>query len=458
MKINILKSNLALLFLLITYLAVGIGLFSSYFQEGLIKYLGLLIFPYVAIYQAHQPAKRIYALFAAFFLALSCLVYAQSIVFLAFMFALLFLLESIFGKLNYLPIFHIVILSNVFKHLTNIFTIPIRLELSTLASYMMNLIGLESKAYGNMIHLHQQVFSVDTACMGLNMLEISLVMTIFFLAHFERKYKIRLSFPIICIFLFLTFTLNIFSNLIRIITLVIFKVLPENLMHSVIGLLCFAIYVVLPSYFLVSKGIKLYLKRGNKQSEIKMTNFTAYLRNWSGNTMTSTSNTLNRWKLYFLVSMIVGIPICYKHTRTVISHQQSTKIEGIEVKGFKKEVVEDVIKFTKNNVLLYIKPIKSFFATEHNPMICWIGSGYLLKEIKKTKLQDKEIYVGVLVKDKNKIHTAWWYESNNQQTINQLEWRWDAMNSGKTYHLVNMNASDEAVLQQEVIAYWQNRQ
>ncbi len=447
MKLKTIKLSFVHLLLPI-YLVVGYVLFQGYLQQGLTLYLGVLIFPYIAVFQEDKPANKLYPILAILLMGLSFIVHAQSFYFLAFVFTFLFLLENIFGRLNHLPTFLIVFLSTIFTYFINVFTVPIRLELSTLASKLMNMVGLESKAYGNLIHLGNQVFAVDTACIGLNMLSISLILTTFFLAHFERENKIRLSFIAVCLFLFSTFLLNIFSNLIRIIALVIFHVLPAHPMHDAIGLLCLAIYVVLPSYFITKFGFK---KLYSKTLLVKRTTAAA--------TLPTVKNFGSSYKSKFIFPLLMLILIPFKnyHTKEMIE-KQNRQVAEIEVNGFQKEVISDVGKFTKANVLLYIKPIKSFFATEHNPMICWIGSGYQLKEIQKKTWQGREIYTGLLTKEADLIYTAWWYEQGNHQTIKQLEWRWAMLKSGKTYHLVNLNAESAQSLQAEVEDYWKKKE
>jgi exosortase N len=441
MKINFLKSISFTHLLLPVYLVVGGVLFQHYLQQGLTLYLGILLFPYITVFQTNQSINKAYPILAILLMGLSFCIHAQSLYFLAFLFTFLFLLESVFGRLNHLPLFLVLFLSTIFTYTVNIFTVPIRLELSTLASSLINWVGLRSKAYGNLIYLDNQVFAVDTACIGLNMLSISLILTTFFLAHFDRENKTRLPFFVVFLFLFVAFLLNVFSNLFRIIVLVVFQVLPTNPMHDAVGLLCLVTYVVLPSYFLTKFGVK---KLSKPLSTVE-------------NIGKGYTNKLVKMSFIFPVLMLILIPF-KNHQTQEISEKQNKQVADIAVNGFQKEVISDVGKFTKTTALLYIKPIKSFFAAEHNPMICWIGSGYQLQKIQKKTWQGREIYTGLLVKDSELIHTAWWYEGGNHQTIKQLEWRWQMLKSGKAYHLVNMNTESEQTLKVEVESYWKNRE
>lgn len=439
---NYLKKHLSFAhILLIIYLIVGYVLFKHYFKNSLIQYVGLLLFPFIAIFQKNKAINVLYPLFALFFMVLSFFIHAQSLYFLAFILTFLCLLENTFGKINNLPIFYILILSTITDYVINVFTVPIRLQLSSLASQLINLMSFESTVNGSLIYFNQYIFAVDTACIGLNMLNVSFILTLFFLAYFEREYKIRLSFLKISMFLSFTFLFNVFSNLIRIIILVIFHILPESKAHDFVGLLCLTVYVLLPSYFLV-KLLSVRFKNQKAQEKILSVRFEnlTFQKNYT-------------FFKFFPFFMLVFIPIKYFHTQKIVE-KQNVKVSQIQVKGFQKEIVADIGKFTKENALLYIKPIKSFFATEHNPMICWTGSGYELKEIKQENWQGREIYTGLLVKNENKLYAAWWYEAANHQTIYQLEWRWKMFKSGKAYYLVNMNTASKEDLKKEVLSYF----
>ena len=53
-----------------------------------------------------------------------------------------------------------------------------------------------------------------------------------------------------------------------------------------------------------------------------------------------------------------------------------------EIANCKKEqATKDVLKFSNDTSLIYVKPIPHFYSAEHNPLICWNGSGYHFKKI-----------------------------------------------------------------------------
>jgi exosortase N len=108
-----------------------------------------------------------------------------------------------------------------------------------------------------------------------------------------------------------------------------------------------------------------------------------------------------------------------------------------------------VIKFEKAGALVYIKP-SPFYCPEHDPMICWQGSGYVFSKIKKELIDGRQVYWGVLTKAKDKIYAAWWFDNGSMKSVNEFEWRWAAVKGAKLFYLVNVNAASEAALLEAV--------
>jgi hypothetical protein len=103
-------------------------------------------------------------------------------------------------------------------------------------------------------------------------------------------------------------------------------------------------------------------------------------------------------------------------------------------------------KFSNEDILIYVKPIPEFFSGEHTPLLCWQGSGYEFEKIANNSVGDKNIYSGILKKDQDELHTAWWYTDGTTYTIDQYTWRSEMMKNGKRFCLINVTAKDEATL------------
>ena len=110
----------------------------------------------------------------------------------------------------------------------------------------------------------------------------------------------------------------------------------------------------------------------------------------------------------------------------------------------------EYLKWKIKKSLLYIKFIRGFYDTEHNPSICWKGSGYDFKEIRKVRLGTHEIFAAVLDNGTEKLHTAWWYGNGSKAGIDQWAWRWDLLQGAGPYAVVNLTANTEPDLHREL--------
>ena len=53
-----------------------------------------------------------------------------------------------------------------------------------------------------------------------------------------------------------------------------------------------------------------------------------------------------------------------------------------------------------------------------------------------------DIYIGILERDSDQIHAAWWFESDaGFATTDQFEWRYRVFTEGGHFRLVNVNAA-----------------
>jgi exosortase N len=222
---------------------------------------------------------------------------------------------------------------------------------------------------------------------------------------------------------------NILGNLFRIVMLVIFEILPENPAHDITGVLCLILYVLVPAYF----GTRYLAAQTFKKPGVPVLKRTRTLRFLSG---------LNI--LLFLILIVTGSSLSGKSPASAATVSVSLQ------NGYTQSLLENkVTKLEKPGILIYIKPVERFYGTEHNPMICWVGSGYEFTRIKTKAIDGREVFTGTLQKGDDKIYAAWWFDSGTNQTINQFKWRWKAF-KGEAFYLVNVNSAREKVLEEEV--------
>ena len=87
-----------------------------------------------------------------------------------------------------------------------------------------------------------------------------------------------------------------------------------------------------------------------------------------------------------------------------------------------------------------------FYQGNHDPRVCWTGSGYEFSNIQIEKLGAKEIYTAVLKYKDDQFHTAWWYDNLQSQTIEEWRWRWNEFQGQEGYYLVNVSSMEREEL------------
>ena len=415
-------------FIISAYLLMSFYIHSDYLTGNLNVYLGILIAPYVFIVRDKGKYSLRFLIVAILLGILTILFPMRSLYFLCIAFAILFLVETCIGKLNSAAIIFIILLSPVFEFLNSFFGVPARLMLSEIVGRMLETVGYHIKVMGNVILLNGIEYSVDAACIGLNMLITSYVLGLFIISYYERLKAIKLTFFSLIIALVTIGLLNLISNLVRITTLVIFNIGPENVWHELIGLLCFVIYVIVPFVVIAAFLYKKFSRPVGKASD------TSILK-------------LSRLS-YLNVPLAFAIIIVGFNLK---KHPVQTPVNFIyTVPGYTKKVLESgVVKFEKKNALVYVKPIMAFYRTEHSPMVCWTNTGYKFNRIEKKTINNTKLYIGEMSKQGSIVYASWWFDNGKYRTIDQLDWRWRALKGENNFYLVNVNSTDKRKLIEE---------
>lgn len=393
--------------------------------------LGLIALPVVTTIRYGNKGYTRYA-WAAILLTILCIwLPVNTLYYISVALAVLFVIENFIGKTNLLPLVVIGMMSPMFQYLAGIFSFPIRLQLTEVAGQAMQLIGSEVEVKGNMIFYSGREFSVDPACMGLNMLVTSLLLQVLLVAVYQKKFGRTGSWWQVILLLGLVAALNILSNLIRIICLVQFNILPGTTMHEVMGIVCLLVYVVLPAVFVTKWMIGKY----GKMPEV----------NTPAPPATGKIKQVIIHAVLALLMIIAAWGVVQQDNATT-----SLSAAALPVEGYRVQRVSDVLKLENDRSLVYIKPIKGFYSADHNPMICWRGSGYEFKQVEKSSINGQRIYMALLQNEQDTLYTAWWYDNGVKQTIDQFTWRWDALQHHTKYALINVTANTREKLEQEV--------
>lgn len=204
----------------------GLHAYHDWFSASSI--LGVLVLVTVTSFKHSEKGGFRFFLLALLPLLLYLLVPANTLLWTAAICGCLFLAETFFGRINPLPLMVLGIITPLFKSVADVFSFPIRLVLTKWAGAALQLMGGGISVQGNMIVMNGEEFSVDPACMGLQMTVTALLCAIMIIGFYQRKYQKVLSARLVLVALLLVMVLNIGSNLLRIIFLVWLRIMPED--------------------------------------------------------------------------------------------------------------------------------------------------------------------------------------------------------------------------------------
>ncbi len=414
--------------ILLVYTGICVYLFgrSTFVSDGM-TWVGLGLFPYLLIIPDKQAVSWRYGWVVVLLLVLSVWLQIRTLKFAVLAVSVLFTIEGLLGKTTILPLLLMGVLSPVFRYVSEVFSFPIRLQLSEWAGKLLQGAGMPVEIVGNVVRLNGVEFAVDTACMGLEMTEVTILIALFLLGFYTRKTRRILSVVWVGLFLVAAFLLNTFSNLMRMLILIVFHIFPEQPAHDLTGILCLVVYVVVPLFFL-SKYLFSVLRFGKNMPDATPI----------ANLPVSQFKTIGKNVVHLLLLGIVVAHI-FIHTKANIpTHVQlPMQIEGMT----RTQRLYDIVQFSNEQMLVYFKPLSAFYEVGHNPMICWRGGGWQFKQITTQVIGGREVYTGILQKDTERIYTAWWFDNGTTQTIRQLDWRWEMMRGGKNFCLVNVSVN-----------------
>ena len=428
-----LKNLLFVSLILVLFFSSRVKLIEYLHLDWSLNMLWIILLPFIIYIKQKGVYSYRYGIMSSIFLIAYLTISAPIFFFFAFCFGVFFILEISIGKLNSLAPFVVILVTPLSKYVFDLFGFPIRLALSKFAAQLLSFIGHNINSQGNIIMLNGNIFSVDAACMGLRLVITSFLITFMLISFFEKKTKSEIKISTGIITLIITFILVIVANLLRIIFLIILNSPPNTISHELIGLGSMIIGVIVPMYFIIQyfssffKKIKQVNYKGQNQTLLKYSFILLFISFFS----------------------VLGIK------KTVYNDMEKDElVEKITLQNYNKKILPNhIVKFLSPNYLMYIKPAKNFYRSDHNPFICWRGSGYIVTNEKQIELYGKEIFYAQLVSETNTLHTAWWYDNGKYQTVNQLDWRWRAMQGEAPFRLINLTAETPNHLFTEVARF-----
>jgi exosortase N len=415
-------------------LATGLTGYLPYDQANF--WLGIIAIVLYTRFPVEERGGYRFLFAALVFLALYLILPVKTLFFFALVSALLFSLEAIAGRLHTAIIPVVFLMSPVANYVSEVFSFPVRLQLSNWAAKMLQFTGNEVMAKGNSISFNGALFDVDHACMGLSMLVSSVLMGLISIQLFEAKFHRRLPLPFLPVVMLYFILFNVAANLFRIISLVYFQIGPGTVLHEITGLACWMLYGIVPSVWLVKTMVK-HLGRFESVQAIA-TFHMPVLRYYQ----------LTQFGLVVLLSVLFG--------SRQAAEPKPVSDQWVPANGYAIQTLAHGVTGYKNeSSLIYVKSIMGFYSTDHNPSICWRGSGYAFKRVRNAKRGNAQMYLANLEKEGATLYTAWWYESGSHRTNNQLGWRWKSLKENREYRLVNITASSQANLERAVEKWMQ---
>ena len=238
---------------------LALPVLSKFFQLNFEAIIGIMCFPFVLSFkkQAKYPIK--WALISIAFIILYCFTGVMTANYFALGFLIFFLLENTFGGINWPSIALLFIVSPFFNYIIQVFSFPLRIQLTKWAVAVLKIIHPKLEAHGNVIQNGEISFSVDPECMGLNLIIFSLAVGLVLLVHFQKPTTVALNFWKTTLFILLLLFLTNLGNFFRIVTITLFQSKPGTLSHEVIGLFCLIVYTLIPILVLTDQ-LRIYHK------------------------------------------------------------------------------------------------------------------------------------------------------------------------------------------------------
>ena len=432
-SLNVRKSSAGWLLIFICgYSIAAITALKTYIQPLSVNWiLGTIALLVSAKIQATDSRSMRFLWPALLFAFLYLVIPAKTILFASIAMSVFFMIETFAGKINYLATACVILMSPIVDYATNLFSFPIRLFLTSKAGKILQIIYPETRVEGNIIITNSSEFSVDPACMGLHMLVTSLLAGLILVSMTQQNQKRVLSIPVFALYMAVIVGLNIFSNLFRILCLVNFNIGSGSFLHDAMGLLCFLVYVILPAMFISRYGVAHF----GRTAIISKTNYP----------VTVSKRHILENAILMMVTVVASA------TGKNSSVNDRIAIAPITLSGYTcSQLADRITKLENEKTLIYIKPIAGFYSSDHQPMICWSGSGYEFRKVQEKQLGDCKVYTAVLQKGNDLLYTSWWYENGTTATSSQIEWRWNSLRSGAKYALINVTSGTREDLESEV--------
>ena len=336
------------------------------------------------------------------------------------------IIEFYVGKINTSYFVLTCVVSPYSKFVHSTYSYDLREQLGKIIEKLFKTLNFNIEIHGNLVKYNNNTFTIDPDCAGIQMMFIGFVIGIAILIYLENSRKIRFNEVEILLSLLILFLLNLANNLMRITFLIYFIVLPDNILHDIIGIISLILFTLLPFAIIAY----LYANKKNKSEKL--------------NEIQSPLKSRNYWVYFCLIAVILS-------TSFTASSKPHSSTNKLNLKNYQStELTEGIVKYSNKSSIIYQKPT-FIFKSEHNPMVCWQGSGYDLQQLQTIKIGNHIYKMGKLISGKDTLYTAWWFDNGINSSIDQWEWRKEKIkNSTSNYYLINISTESYSQLVSEL--------
>jgi exosortase N len=330
--------------------------------------------------------------------------HTKSVHFLALALFICFIYYNITQKFSLIAFICVLLFSSLFTTFFDYLTTEIKQSLCYIVYLTLKNFVPINKIEGVNFYINNAKITIDTACMGLSMFKTGLLSGALLLTLEERKHQKYFNIIQILPFCCIVIVLNIISNYFRIITLILFHFTEENVLHHTIGILCFVFYQIIPMLFL----IRFFQP---KKEEIKITK-----------------------NLYPIFFYIIPAILLFLTSLEIKKEQHFNLLENLNPEYLNQKGVwvnKEVFKILTSTKLIYIK------TPNHNPLVCWTGTGYKIIESKEVKKGNEKIWFVKMEKNQIQYKSYWWYECNNKKYTSLMQILLIKLFENKPVRLIN---------------------
>lgn len=393
-------------------------------QFDKMQWFGLVLLPFLLKTDPKRAASNRFLPFALLFGVLFLWLGQSYWAFACALSLLFFVIESNAGRLNNMAIYTLIFYLPLTRSFFMLFGFHIRLEITQWAAALLSLFD-GSVTYGaTQLTIAGEAFSVDAGCMGLRLVITGFLLTLLMIHQTAKARRYRPKTRFISSFLLLSFLLVIAANFFRIVLLIVYRSPEGSISHEVIGIATLIVFHTLPLLWLIQR----FTPAGGSLKELEP----AAVGNKS------------LWQ-YPMLILLAGTVMSGKvyGTGKAFRPGEDAFITA-QLKGFERhEEMDGVCRFTNDRATVIVKPMSPLSFSNHHPLICWRGDGYVISNEAETEVGEVTCMSAQLRSEQHQMQTIWWYtDREGNYTTNEWEWRWNALFHGTRYYILNFTSTD----------------